>query len=87
MYIDFTNLPPVPKATELQKRVYRLAKIDNRYKQCHAVKDNGRKCRNTADTGEVFCHAHLVRGYGLFTLAVLAELESVTTGGQLPPRK
>jgi hypothetical protein len=78
------NLPPVPKATELQKRIYHLAKDDNRYKQCHAIKDNGRQCRNAADIGETFCHAHLVRGYGLFTLAVLAELESATTGGSCP---
>jgi hypothetical protein len=78
MNIDFENLPPVPKATALQKRIYRISKNDARFRMCHAMKENGRPCKNTANTGEVFCHAHLRLGYGLFTAAVLAQLGAET---------
>jgi len=46
--------------------------------KCHAIKDNGRRCRNDAMTGEVFCHSHLSVGYGLFTLAVVAQIDAVS---------
>ncbi len=81
------TLPELPKKTPLQKKIIHLARIDGNFSKCHAIKDNGRKCRNDAMTGEVFCHAHLSVGYGLFTLAVIAQSDLVTTGGQEPPKK
>lgn len=73
---EFT-LPEIPKHTELQKKVYRMAKNDSQLRQCHATKENGSPCRCKAMTFEVFCHSHLAQGYGLFTLAVVAQVGTV----------
>lgn len=69
------TLPLLPKKTELQKRIYSMQKIDRNFKKCHAIGENGYSCRCKAMSGELFCHAHLLRGFGLFTLAVLVMLE------------
>lgn len=71
------------KRAELQKKITYLARNDKRFKNCHAITENGYSCRGKAMSGEVFCHAHLLQGYGLFTLAVLAELEVKLDAGGL----
>lgn len=63
------------KATITQKKIYTLAKRDMRFRKCYAVKANGSPCRCNATVGSVFCHIHTAQGYGLFTLAVIAQLE------------
>jgi hypothetical protein len=45
---------------------------------CKANKDNGTACQCYAMKGQVFCHSHLAQGYGLFTLAVIARIETVS---------
>jgi len=71
---DFT-FPAIPKHTELQKRIYSLGRTSKDFRRCHAVKNDGTRCGCQAMTFEVFCHAHLLQGFGLFTLVVLARLE------------
>jgi hypothetical protein len=45
---------------------------------CKANKDNGTACQCYAMKGQVFCHSHLAQGYGLFTLAVMAQVGTVS---------
>lgn len=40
---------------------------------CHAVNVNGYSCRCKAMSGQVFCYAHLLQGYGLFTKVVISS--------------
>ncbi len=68
-------LPELPKPSKLKERIFALGKISKDFRQCHAVKSNGLRCGCQSMTFEVFCHSHLAQGFGLFTLAVLAQLE------------
>lgn len=68
-------LPRMSKQTKLQIRISLMVKHNNQLKKCHATIMSGYPCRCKAMNGEVFCHAHLMQGFGLFTLAVLAQLE------------
>ncbi len=78
-------LPESPKQTELQKRISLMAKHNIQLKKCHATIMSGYPCRCKAMSSEVFCHAHLMQGFGLFTLAVLSQLEvSLRSGGNKP---
>lgn len=69
------TLPEIPKHTELQKHIYSIGRISKDFRQCHAVKGDGKRCGCQSMTFEVFCRTHLLQGFGLFTLAVLARLE------------
>ena len=41
---------------------------------CHAMTKNGTPCREEAEKGELFCLAHLRRGYKLFDKCVTVDL-------------
>lgn len=43
-------------------------------RECKAMKLAGVPCRCYAVKGQTFCKAHLMQGYGLFTLAVMAQV-------------
>lgn len=72
------TFPVTPKYTELQKRVYLLGRTSKDFRRCHAIKENGTACGCQANTFEVFCRSHMAQGYGLFTLAVVAQVETVS---------
>lgn len=56
--------------------------IDIHFRNCHAITENGYPCRCKAMGGAVFCYAHLLQGYGLFTLAIMAMLEPAKIAGK-----
>ena len=71
------EIPEMPKHTELEKRIFTLGRTDKDFRQCHAVKNDGTRCGCQSETFTVFCHAHNSQGYGLFTLAVMAQIDAV----------
>ncbi len=49
---------------------------------CQALSGASKPCRCYAMKGQVFCRVHMVQGYGLFTLAVLARLKCSARSGE-----
>jgi hypothetical protein len=77
-----TTLPPKRTyrlSPDLQRKfdIYEIGVFNPKFRQCHAIKADGTRCRCQSGAYEVFCHSHL-RHYGLFTMAVMAQVQAVS---------